>query len=160
MAVKSVIDDRQTSVTETVESFIAAKKSIQWPPTSAPVAANLSSLLPLILYEVLLKLKYKNSEAAAIATLYQTNCTAAMEINSPKILVNPHINTVKCNIMRFLFIPVGGFFSGIILVLCRVNIAPTKPKEKLGINTDKIGGKAPFFCKYKGKFIQYNISKT
>jgi hypothetical protein len=40
MAVKSVMEERQTSVTGTVESLMEAKKSIQWPPTKAPVSTN------------------------------------------------------------------------------------------------------------------------
>ena len=81
IAVKSVMDDRQTSVTGTVESLIEAKKRIQWPPTKAPVNTNFKAVLGLTMNAVLLNLKYKNSEILAISTLYQTKFTAEMEIN-------------------------------------------------------------------------------
>jgi hypothetical protein len=109
MAVKSVMDDRQTSVTGTVESLIEAKKSTQWPPTKAPVKSSFMRVLRLTLNAVLLNLKYKNNETLAINTLYQTKFTAEIEINCPKIPVNPQIKTVKWRIKRFLLTPELGF---------------------------------------------------
>ena len=109
IAVKSVMDDRQTSVTGTVDSLIEAKKRIQWPPTKAPVNTNFRAVFALTLNAVLLNLKYKNSEILAINTLYQTKFTAEMEINWPKIPVKPQIKTVKWRIKRFLLTPELGF---------------------------------------------------
>lgn len=103
------MDDRQTSVTGTVESLIEAKKSIQWPPTKAPVNTSFRAVFGLILNAVLLNLKYKNSEILAISTLYQTKLTAEIEINCPKIPVKPQIKTVKWRIKRFLLTPELGF---------------------------------------------------
>jgi len=114
IAVKSVIDDKQTKVTDTVETLIAAKNNTQCPPTKAPVRHNFSALYRSVLMLFLLNLKYKNSETAAIKTRYHTNCTAAMVINLPRILVNPQIKTVKWSIKRFLLMPCGVVFSGII----------------------------------------------
>lgn len=37
-----------------------------------------------------------------MSTLYQTNCTAEIDINAPKMLVKPQINTVKWSMSRFL----------------------------------------------------------
>jgi hypothetical protein len=103
IAVNKVMDERQTNVTATVESLMAAKKSTQWAPTMAPVATIFSSDFRSTLKSVLLNLKYKNNDKEAIKTLNHTNCTAEMVIKAPKIPVNPHTKTVRWRIIRFLF---------------------------------------------------------
>ena len=94
-AVNKVIDDKQTSATGTVENLIDEKKNIQCPPTIAPVNSNWKKVFWVTLKAVLLTVKYINSDTAAIKTLYQTNCTAAIDISWPSMPVKPHINTVK-----------------------------------------------------------------
>ena len=102
IAVNNVIDERQTRAIETVESLMEKKNNIQWAPSKAPVNIIFISVARLILKAVLLKLKYRNNDAEAISTLYQTNGTAEMVINCPNMPVNPQMKTVRWSITRFL----------------------------------------------------------
>ena len=104
-AVNKVMEDRQTNATGTVENLIAEKKNIQCPPTIAPVNSSWKKVFWVTLKAVLLMVKYKKSDMAAIKTLYQTNCTAAIDISWPNIPVKPQINTVKWSMSKFLLIP-------------------------------------------------------
>jgi hypothetical protein len=106
-AVNNVMEERHTKLTGTVANLIEAKKNIQWQPTRPPVTNSLKKVFRLTLKALLLTLKYKNKDTAAISTLYQTNCTAAIDINAPSMPVKPHINTVKCSINKFLLMPAG-----------------------------------------------------
>ena len=101
-AVNNVMDDKHTSVTGTVANLMDAKNNIQCPPTNKPVKNSCIKVLPLTLNAVLFTLKYRNRDIKAIKTRYQTNCTAATDINAPNMPVNPHINTVKWSINKFL----------------------------------------------------------
>ena len=107
-AVNKVSDDRHTSVTDTVDTLIAWKNNIQWPPTIAPVKKSLKKVLRLTLICCLLNLKYRNNVQKAISTRYQTKFTAVMVISLPNMPVKPHINTVKCKMSRFLFSSLAG----------------------------------------------------
>lgn len=114
MAVNSVIDERHTNVTGTVDTLMAWKKSSQCPPKSKPVKNNLRNNSRLTAIVMRLNLKYISSPAEAISTLYHTSDRADMEIRAPSILVNPHIKTVKWRIIKFLLMPSDAFNSAII----------------------------------------------
>lgn len=95
IAVNKVMDERQTKVTGTVDNLIEAKNNIQCPPTSAPVKISWKKLFQPRLSPVLLTLKYKNNDAEAMSTRYQTRLTADIEMSAPSIPVKPQIKTVK-----------------------------------------------------------------
>ena len=77
MAMKSVIEYRQTNVAETVETLVESKNNIQWPPTKAPVSISFNNIFLSILMAFLWDFKYRNNEITVIITLYHTNCIAS-----------------------------------------------------------------------------------
>ena len=106
IAVNKVMDDKHTSVTGTVDNLMDAKNNIQCPPTNKPVKNSCKKVLLLTLNAVLFTLKYRNRDTKAIKTRYHTSCTAAIDMSAPNMPVNPHINTVKWSINKFLLISV------------------------------------------------------
>ena len=77
MAMKSVMEYRQTNVAETVETLIEAKNNNQWPPTKAPVSISFNNIFLSILMAFLWDFKYRNNEITVIITLYHTNFIAS-----------------------------------------------------------------------------------
>ena len=103
IAVNKVSDERHTRVTETVDDLMDWKNRIQWSPTIAPVKNNLRKTIRVTFKGIFAILKYAKSVMKAIKTRYHTSCVAGMEINAPRIPVNPQTKTVRCRIARFLF---------------------------------------------------------
>ena len=104
IAVNKVKEERQTKVTETVETFMAWKKNIQCIATIAPVKKNCRNcFLEMDIFFLVIKNHAKSVEVA-INTLYQTKGTASIEITFPRMPVKPQTSTVKCNIRRFFFV--------------------------------------------------------
>lgn len=95
IAVNKVKEERQTKVTETVETLMAWKKNIQCIATIAPVKKNCKNcFLEIFIFLRVIKNQAK-SVAVAIKTLYQTMGTASIEITLPSTPVKPQINTVR-----------------------------------------------------------------
>ena len=101
-AVNKVREERHIIPTDTVEVLIEPKNRIQCNPTIPPVAKILKKLCLETLKFFLPILKYINKDKLASNTLYHTKWTSPMEINAPRIAVNPHIITVKCKIRSLL----------------------------------------------------------
>ena len=87
------------------------------------LANNNSNCFLVTLILVLLTIKYANKLMLAIKTLYQTICTALIEIRSPKIPVKPQIKTVACKMIKFrvVWLRLAADLMAIILVLCVIN---------------------------------------
>lgn len=101
--VNSVMDDRQTSVTDTVDILIEWKNRIQCRPKIAPVKKSLRKALIVTLKLVFVATSQAKSDTDAIRTRYHTNCVAGIVMSAPNMPVKPQINTVKCKIRTLLF---------------------------------------------------------
>ena len=80
---------------ETFDSSIEPKKVIQCNAIMIPAITNLNIFLGGILIFIFATFTKTNMMIEAIIILIQTSGTACIEINSPKIPVNPAINTKK-----------------------------------------------------------------
>ncbi len=85
-----------TRATETFDTFIALKKVIQCTAIIIPETANFSKAFVSILNDIFRIKKYTAIKPTANNIRYQTSGTASIDINAPKIAVNPHIKTIKC----------------------------------------------------------------
>lgn len=141
IAVKRVKEDRHTSVTDTVDTFMDSKKRTQWRPTNPPVTTYWRNWFRVIFIDLLLTTKYTNKETEAINTRYQTRWSADTWINTPNIPVKPQIRTVRCNNHRFFEIPLNILnYLGALMIRYTAKI----PNRILGIRTAISGGRFPF----------------
>ncbi|GFD74501.1 hypothetical protein KUL156_58510 [Alteromonas sp. KUL156] len=85
-----------TKATDTFDTFIALKNVIQCTAIITPEMANLINAFFSTLNDFFLIKKYKAIKPTANNILNQTKGTASIDINAPKIAVNPQINTIKC----------------------------------------------------------------
>ena len=87
--------DKIDRVTDTLETLIASKKKTQWKEIKKPQSINISnceSEICILFFKILIT---KINARAAIRTLNQTIWKEFIEINDPKIAVNPKIKTIK-----------------------------------------------------------------
>ena len=86
-----------TNATEILEYLMLAKKQIQCAPVSKPTPVNLIISLLLARIDSPENTDIKPIVTTAIATRHQTNRNGSSVISLPRMPVNPHINTMRCN---------------------------------------------------------------
>nr|WP_317045352.1 hypothetical protein [Formosa algae] len=93
---KKAPEDTIDKVIEILETFIAPKKVIQCSAIMIPANENLAIVFGDTFIGIFLKRIYAYINPVAMSIRNQTNGMASMVINSPKIAVNPAINTNRC----------------------------------------------------------------
>lgn len=94
---------KQTTATDTVDTFIDSKKHNQWKVTKAPTPKRPRKSFLLTLNNCFLKARKIAILTKAIPILYQTKWIALNEINFPNTPVNPKITTIRCNEVSLYF---------------------------------------------------------
>ena len=87
---------------ETFETFIALKKNSQWIEIKKPQKNNFIKSVNEILIFFLKMIIKVNSTREAVSILYHTSWKELIDINDPKIAVNPKMNTMKWKCNRLL----------------------------------------------------------
>ena len=85
-----------TNAIETLETLIALKKKIQCSAIIIPERKNFNNVFLSNRNDFFLMTKYKAIKIDANSILYQTKGIASIEINAPKMAVNPQMNTIRC----------------------------------------------------------------
>ena len=93
--VKKAPVDKQASVIETLDTFIALKNVNQCSAITNPATKNFNTILRGILVAIFLYLIKMRIKITANNIRNQTNGMASSVINLPKIAVNPQMNTIK-----------------------------------------------------------------
>ena len=100
--VKKAPKESMDKVTETFETFIALKKNIQWIEIKKPQKNNfIKSENEILISFFKITIKVNNANEA-VSILYHTSWKELIEINDPKIAVNPKTNTMKWKCSKLL----------------------------------------------------------
>lgn len=87
--------ENMDSAMDMLEAFMAPKNVIQCRAIIMPATASRTNALGVIFVFTLANLTYINIKTEAISIRYHTKAMALMLISSPKMAVNPAINTNK-----------------------------------------------------------------
>ena len=94
-AAKNAPIENIAKVMETLETFMALKKVIQWMAISTPTKVSWTIAFVGNTKDLFLTIKKISKNTLANPMRYQTKEVSPMEISSPKTAVNPQIKTIK-----------------------------------------------------------------